>query len=193
MYDSDVVRVYVLVHDSSREPRMHISTLQRQLQAQFSARRTKMIVFNNFAEEAANHQQPDLWSRWLIPMYNRESVPSYVEARETMPVTKGCRLSMDDFMMLRGFCMELFQQEIVPALERRVLSLTKQVSDSRKGMKNVLKSFWRKPRDESSARNEVRYKADRIEFQTLLLADTSFVLRVLDIQPDDDHDDVAVN
>jgi len=64
------------------------------------------------------------------------------------------------------------------------------VSDSKKGMKNVFKSFWRKPREESipiyatssPSPNSVmsltvRYKYDRPEAQTLLLADLSFMLK----------------
>ena len=51
-------------------------------------------------------------------------------------------------------------------------------------MKNVLKSFWRKPREEGSALGRgtatgiVRYRFDRIESQILLLADTCFLIKV---------------
>ena len=66
---------------------------------------------------------------------------------------------------------------MLPAIERRLANLTKTVSDSRKGMKNVLKSFWRKPREDINTvgAGQVRYKFDRIESQTLLLADVSFI------------------
>ena len=54
--------------------------------------------------------------------------------------------------------------------------------DTRKGVKNVLKNFWRKARDDSPPRSShgagPRYKADRIEAQILLLADTCFLIKV---------------
>lgn len=61
-----------------------------------------------------------------------------------------------------------------------------QVNETRKGVKNVLKSFWRKPRDEaispssspkSSQGLSIRYRYDRIETQILLLADISFIIK----------------
>jgi hypothetical protein len=82
-------------------------------------------------------------------------------------------------MSLRDFCIALYHQDIVPILERRVLDLTKLVTDARKGMKNVLKSFWRKPREEVVLhRGAVKYRFDRIESQILLLADTCFIIKV---------------
>ena len=70
-------------------------------------------------------------------------------------------------------------QDILPALEHRLTILSKAVSDNRKGVKNVLKSFWRRPREESThSKGESRYRYDRIESQILLLADTSFVVKV---------------
>jgi hypothetical protein len=86
---------------------------------------------------------------------------------------------MEDFMSLRDFCIALFQQDIVPILERRIMNLTKLVTDARKGMKNVLKSFWRKPREEvPQQRGGIKYRHDRIESQILLLADTCFIVKV---------------
>ena len=73
-------------------------------------------------------------------------------------------------------------KEILPCLERRITILSRHVADARKGVKNVLKSFWRKPREESPSRlggnGTVRYRFDRIEMQILLLADTCFLIKV---------------
>ena len=67
-------------------------------------------------------------------------------------------------------------------MERRIANLSKNVADARKGVKNVLKSFWRKPREESPSRvngtGTLRYRYDRIEAQILLLADTCFIIKV---------------
>ena len=75
------------------------------------------------------------------------------------------------------------KQEILPCLERRISNLSRHVADARKGVKNVLKSFWRKPREDSPSRagsnGTVRYRFDRIEAQILLLADTCFIIKVV--------------
>ena len=58
------------------------------------------------------------------------------------------------------------------------------MADARKGVKNVLKSFWRKPREDTptlgsgTGTGAVRYRFDRIESQILLLADTCFIIKV---------------
>ena len=58
--------------------------------------------------------------------------------------------------------------------------MTRIVNDTKKGMKNVIKNFWRKPREESvHDKGSVRYRYDRVESQILLLADTAFSLKVL--------------
>ena len=95
----------------------------------------------------------------------------------TNKILYGIRLSVEDLLVLRTFCISIWQEVVLPAIERRLSNLTKTVSDSRKGMKNVLKSFWRKPREDinTMGAGQVRYKYDRIESQTLLLADTSFI------------------
>ena len=70
---------------------------------------------------------------------------------------------------------------MIPCLERRIANLTRIVSDARKGMKNVFKSLWRKPREEAhsyAGGAALRYKIDRIEAQILLLADTLFIVKV---------------
>jgi trafficking protein particle complex subunit 8 len=57
--------------------------------------------------------------------------------------------------------------------------LLRHVNESKRGVKNVLKSFWRRPRDNSSHQKGVaRYRYDRIEAQILLLADAAFGMRV---------------
>ena len=66
----------------------------------------------------------------------------------------------------------------MPQTERRIGVLTRIVNDTKKGVKNVLKNFWRKPREETHEKGSVRYRYDRVESQILLLSDTAFSLRV---------------
>jgi|MDSY01.1.fsa_nt_gb hypothetical protein len=69
-------------------------------------------------------------------------------------------------------------KDVVPAMEKRIMTLNATVSSTRKGMKNVIKSWWRKPRDaEDRSSTGVEYRFDQIESQILLLADSAFVMK----------------
>ncbi|KAJ1423521.1 ER-golgi trafficking TRAPP I complex 85 kDa subunit-domain-containing protein, partial [Ochromonadaceae sp. CCMP2298] len=185
-YDPSLVtRMYVLLHDASDsinpQPILHM------LQQRFGAANTKLIVINSFPQDSPNLQQPDMWSRFLAPRFFPHQIPSHPNLSQanlprnplTQEAVLGAHLSMDDFMSLRNFCVDVFNQGICTVLERRLVFLHKQVNDNRKGVKNVLKSFWRKPREEDvrGAGGGLKYRFDKIESQTQLLADTCFVVK----------------
>ena len=192
-YDADSVqRVYLLVHDTYSaadvDPRKELAKMQQH----FPAQHLKYLALNSQPPEMPNLQQPDIWSLHTVPLFFPHLAPQAdphdpAAAIPTNPINHqpvlGCRLIMEDFVALREFCMSLFHQEILPCLERRIGNLSKIVADARKGVKNVLKSFWRKPREDSPTRGGavgVRYRADRIEAQILLLADTCFIIKDYD-------------
>eukprot|EP00981_Chlorochromonas_danica_P002980 scaffold601_cov170-Ochromonas_danica.AAC.41 len=162
-YDPQVQKVYLLLDDAGEKVKEPFSVL-RQLHSRFPPPCTKLISINSFSANSPNFQQPDMWSKFLIPKYFpdhlSETQSSLPRDPNTGKVVFGCRLS------------------VVPALERRLMVLGRQVNDARRGVKNVFKSFWRKPRDESDfARGGLKYRYDKIETQTLLLADTAFMVR----------------
>jgi trafficking protein particle complex subunit 8 len=74
-------------------------------------------------------------------------------------------------------------KEVVPAMEKRIAALNVTVTQSRKGVKNVIKSWWRKPREAEERNNTqgggggVQYRYDQIENQILTLADATFVMK----------------
>lgn len=181
-YDPTVQRVYVLLDDAGEKVREPFSVL-RLLHSRFPPSCTKLISINSFSSANPNFQQPDMWSKFMIPKYFPELAPKadpdalHKDPVHNKPVV-GCRLSVDDFMKLREFSIWLYNEQIIPALERRLITLGKQVNDSRRGVKNVLKSFWRKPRDETEwQKGSLKYRYDKIETQTLLLADTAFMIK----------------
>lgn len=185
-YDTDIDRVYLLLHDAHCTPTLDINILHRRLQGRFPPSRTKLLILNSLSPDAPNLQQPDMFSRCINPLFFSNSAPSMdKDAASINPIdgsyALGSRLSMEDFMTIREFCVDMYTNEIVSALERRINSLTKLVNENRKGMKNVFKSFWRKPRDDSTSplkgQIALRYKYDRIEQQILLLADTCFIIK----------------
>lgn len=182
-YDPDVHRVYVVLHDPHVAVGVDPIIIQRIIQSKFPPHHTKLLIINSLPITAPNLQQPDMWSRYINPLYFPQHAPTV--DKSTLPTNPmnnmpalGCFLSIEDFMTIRGFCVSLFQHEVVPCLERRIGSLTKIVKDNRKGVQNVLKSFWRKPREDIGINTRgVRYRYDRIESQILLLADCSFIVR----------------
>ncbi|CAB9513824.1 trafficking protein particle complex [Seminavis robusta] len=95
-------------------------------------------------------------------------------------------LSHSDRVVLRQYLEGLTTSSILPALERRLSDLNVIVSDRKKGVKNVFKSFWRKPKEAnpeesiSKQKSEVTYRYDTIESQTRLLADTLFLVKDYD-------------
>jgi len=95
-------------------------------------------------------------------------------------------LSHSDRVVLRQYLESLTLSSVLPALEKRMADLNVFVSEKKKGVKNVFKSFWRKPKESnpeetvSKATSEVAYRYDSIESQTRLLADTLFLVKDFD-------------
>eukprot|EP01033_Poteriospumella_lacustris_P000147 gene147-95_t len=182
-YDPSVHRVYIVLDDASNRVKDPMTVL-RSLQNYFPSAATKILTINSLPPSSPNLHQPDMWTRYLIPKFFPQHAPS-VDITKALPLSPmnnlpviGCRLSGDDFMKLQDFCVWLFTEQITPHLERRINMLHTQVNESKKGMKNVLKSFWRKPRDENDfARGGIKYRYDKIETQIMLLADISFIIK----------------
>lgn len=87
-----------------------------QMKSKFSPTRTKLLCINSLPDDGQNFQQPDIWTRWKIPMYFPQHAPMLEPSvdRPLNPSTGepsiGTRLSMEDFMSLRNFCIEIYQQ-----------------------------------------------------------------------------------
>jgi hypothetical protein len=182
-YDPSIHRVYVVLDDASNRLKDPL-TILRSLQNYFPSASTKILTINSLPPSSPNIHQPDMWSRYLIPKYFPRHAPT-IDINKALPLSPmnnmpviGCRLSGDDFMKLQDFCVWLFTEQITPHLERRINILHTQVNESKKGMKNVLKSFWRKPRDENDfARGGLKYRYDKIETQIMMLGDISFIIK----------------
>jgi len=98
---------------------------------------------------------------------------------------RGNCLSLSDRVALRYYLANLLTSSLLPALERRIATLNGIVSDRKKGVRNVLKSFWRSGKaDEEAAvtksvqvASTVAYRYDTVESQSRLLADTLFLMK----------------
>jgi hypothetical protein len=159
------------------------------MQAQYNSKYTRLICINSNSSVSSNDvasQTTNIFqqltgniSPCLYPLYFPEATPLANHGQSLYTSL----LNNEDVTALQKFCADLYTFELLPELERRVDFLSKHVSDHRKGVKNVLRSFWRKPSDvnlRSGASGQVegvRYRYDSSEGQTLLLADTFFTLR----------------
>jgi len=184
-YETDVHRVFLIVHDPHAAPDVDAPALLRKLQGHFPSSQTKLMVINSNPLTNLNLRQPDLWSRVINPLYFPQHAPLVGEANTAIDAQSGSKvygacLSMEDFITIRDFCLSLYHLEIVPLLERRINNLSKIVAEARRGVKNVIKSLWgggKKKEDTPMSTTGLRYRADKIEAQILLLADTCFIAR----------------
>jgi hypothetical protein len=101
--------------------------------------------------------------------------------------SRGACLSVNDKLVLRRYIATMITTSLLPALERRISDLNFIVTDRKKGVKNVFKSLWRKPKEETppkpikrveeTVKSTVKYPYDSIESQVRMLADTLFLVR----------------
>lgn len=111
---------------------------------------------------------------------------------------RGMCLSSRDKLALRRFTAQMITLGLIPSIETRIFNLNVSVTNGKKGVKNVFKSLWRKPKESagvnsstingktvsvhgvdpnSRSNGAVKYRFDSIESQTRLLADTLFLMR----------------
>ncbi|KAL7694846.1 putative TRAPP III complex, Trs85 protein [Plasmopara halstedii] len=182
LYDIALVpKYYVVLHDivettdTGIDPEailtsMNISTNNGTVLRINSLSEVKATVFSQFA------------TAWIDNPYVRP--PLFLEQPETFPLASGAVgafLSSDDVNHLKAFVREFGLRFVLSSLEGRIYQLNEIVSAMKKGVKNVFKSWLRKPKDlrmsNVSASGNVSYKSDAIESQTRLLADTAFLVR----------------
>jgi len=152
---------------------------------------------NNPLDEANSQEEDAVWDEYLTP----DTPKSQLEFTRNVHKIRGALLSSRDKLSLRRFISHMTTTVVMPAIERKIYALNVEVTNNKKGVKNVFKSFWRKPKDvtglSSSVHggaisnqsnhqsrvggdnepNAVPYAYDSIESQTRLLADTLFLIR----------------
>mmetsp|Transcript_22289 Transcript_22289/g.55070 ORF Transcript_22289/g.55070 Transcript_22289/m.55070 type:complete len:1626 (+) Transcript_22289:223-5100(+) len=172
LYDPNAIRYEVLVlHDAVDGPNNFGEQYLRQtLQNQFGPN-SAVIRINSVNLETAKalseQEDSDLWGG---------------------NGTKGNCLSFNDRSILGRYFQSLITSAVLPAMERRIATLNAIVSERKKGMRNLVKSFWRKPKEQQQQQMEqkkkidksastAKYRYDSIESQARLLADTLFVMK----------------
>ena len=179
--------------------------MYRKIQLQFTPRCSRLLCINSAASQETEFFQ-HLWNSFVFkyPHFHGENGPQTASSSSS-PNTpyEVFQMSLQNTHHMQKLCYDLYTLELIPELERRIDALSKFVSEHRKGVKNVLRSFWRKPAETSHVQNKgsnvnspsaftaskngtpaaseetvVRYRFDSLEGQTLLLADTFFILKV---------------
>ena len=165
-------RHYVLVHDNVLGPQDFLEEQARhQLKQHFPHNPTTVLRLNSLDQEAsASNDTPDLWKESVAEskfengedlMLAGKSTPattttttaptSPTSPTSTLTITRrrGRYLSGDDILSLQNFVTDL-TLTLIPAMERRIFSLNQNVTERKKGVKNIIKSFWRKPKDDET-------------------------------------------
>ena len=137
LYDPNTIRHEVLVlHDSVAGPQdLDEYSLRQALQQRFgpnSALLRVNSVLPGTAAALSEQEDTDLWGGHG---------------------KKGNYLSVNDRVLLRRYFQTLLTSSLLPALERRIADLNAIVSERKKGVRNLVKSFWRKPKESSSSNN----------------------------------------
>jgi hypothetical protein len=103
--------------------------------------------------------------RYMLLLHDThaENAPSFNEStiqkqlQNAFPSADCTVLSMDrnnntkNNKQLSSFILQMTRDGCIPALERRIVYLNAVVSNARKGVKNVFKQFWRKPKNATNA------------------------------------------
>jgi len=184
-YDpNSMKRHYVLLHDNSNGPADFLEEQARHnMKNAFPHNPTTILRINSVQEPNLN--QPDLWKESLKNQYDSS------DNTKGGVIHRGQHLSGDDILALQGFVERLVEQDLLPSMERRIFSLNQSVTNVKKGLKNMVKSFWRKPNVNNDSKSSppqsthkqnpssvnVSYKFDSIESQVRLLADSLFIMR----------------
>ncbi|RLN48085.1 hypothetical protein BBJ28_00003043, partial [Nothophytophthora sp. Chile5] len=183
LYDATLVpKFYVVLHDvletegTSIDPdailrSLNITTLNGVVLRVNSVPVEEAVVPSQFAS---------IWSQ--TPYVRPPLFPGNMETYPQVSEGLGTLLSSDDVTRLRTFVREFGLRFLLSSLETRIYQLNEVVSAMKKGVKNVFKSWLRKPKDLSrpanaAANGGITYRCDSIEAQTRLLADTAFLVR----------------
>ena len=203
VYDPDMPRVYVLVHDASA-PGASTEQLRsafQQVTQHFPRDVTFPIVVNSrwTAQGEAQEAPPDtaLWPEDAsVPLLFSPSVPTLVQAAaaegracgdQTWPAvgaplpSKGLWLSHVDVQRLHSVGSDITLRVVLPGWSRKMSALFANVASQKKGIRNALRSWLKRPKDASPRRaaagggaaySPAVYSYGSLETQTRLLADS---------------------
>ncbi len=93
-----------------------------------------------------------IWDRFI---HNKQWPVSLTKCMQDKLKIRGVCLSSRDKSSLRKFIAQMVAMCVIPSLERRINNMNVEVTNAKKGVKNVFKSFWRKPKESGSLSGSV--------------------------------------
>ena len=201
LYDpKSLRRQFLILHDETDGPRDFVESVAlKEMNQRFGSGCCSVVNINSISPEEVMQKRPEediIWDAFVPALYH---VSSHVEIERNSQKVRGCCLSTKDKLALRRFLAQMITLSLIPSIEKRIFDLNVAVTNGKKGVKNALKSFWRKPKETGNgalmtsmhggsrhghvekgvlgSKEEVVYRYDSIESQTRLLADTLFLVR----------------
>ena len=181
-YDGAIPRFHVLLHDVGEgDTTPSAETILRRMKSTFLAPNCKLLKINSVPSPLAPDHDvvcaPTLW-KGIVPIAAGAAGAAEGGAAAAPPL--GAHLDAADLTAIAEFIADLSVKHVLPTMERRMFQLNSEITAARKGFKNALKSWWRKPKtdvDTKAGPQDVRYPHDSIESRIRLLADYAFMLQ----------------
>ena len=190
---SQIPCVRVLLHDNTTMPYASLASTELEGRIKATGKPCALVRINSLGPESCNLHAPDLWSAYFGDKFFTKPMP----LTEGVPCL-GCRLSPEDMICLQNFVKNLALNVCIRDIERRIHTLNSKVSETRKGIRNVVKSWWRKPKTPPPSQRRgasssgplspggsnivaVAYTGDSIEGQIRALADLAFTVQDYDM------------
>ena len=212
-YNRNVPSMVLLVHDNQKESTKKPESLAKKISSSTGMPKelVRVLRLNSYsATTCESAGQPDLWSSCMSYSASMRANERCSEGSDTPPVLpprpahsttvvggsatngkkenstrRGGRLSPEDMINVQNFMSDLIQNVVVRQIESRIFSLTASVAKSKGGVRNALKSWWRKPKENTSQSRTsngdvLLYESSSVESQIRLLADLLFMVQDYD-------------
>lgn len=193
IYDPNLPKFYLVLHDVAETDGTSIDpeAILRNLHIPPNA--GAVLQFNSLRVDAPTNANA---SRWTAHPYVRPALFADANAANYTYLTEHvCGFqSSQDLGRMESFVRDFGLKFVLPAMEARIFQLNEIVTATKKGVKNVFKSWLRKPKElavrtpqltgnstTTAVPGAVTYRYDSIEAQMRLLADTAFMVRDYDL------------
>ncbi|XP_024028403.1 trafficking protein particle complex subunit 8 isoform X3 [Morus notabilis] len=158
--DPKILNYYLLVHDNQDGTTDKATKILTEMRSTFGSD-CQLLCINSSEDGPVEHQD----NPWKSETSSGQNLGSF--------------LNVNDINEMRDIMQELSTKQIIPCMEQKIRVLNQQVSATRKGFKNQIKSlWWRKGKDEiADSSNGSMYTFSSVESQIRVLGDYAFMLR----------------
>ncbi|OQR81516.1 hypothetical protein THRCLA_11660 [Thraustotheca clavata] len=170
LYDMNIPKYYIVLHDICETQHTSIDADAIFKNLGLPANSGGVIHINSLSE--ANVYAA---SSWMNHPYVR-NLPELV-----LDYPFGCYLADSDHQSVRNMLWDFATKCMLPYIEAKIVALNDNVAAVKKGVKNAIRSWWRKPKDTSTRSSIYVYRYDSIESNMRFLADLAFFIRDYDL------------